>query len=610
MRKRGRVFITTTWRSAFLGLAFLTLCGGQSVLITVAGIGTTGFSGDGGPGASAMLSSPIGGLAADSAGNVYIADVGNDRVRKVNAAGIISTYAGNGTPGTDGDGGPALSAQLYNLLSTSWPVEGLAVDAAGNLYITDKVNHLVRKVTRAGVISTFAGGGLYSVLGDGGLAAKSGLPAPTSVAVDAKGNVYIVDGLRIRKVNTAGIITTVAGSGVPSYSGDGGLATNAAMEPESVTVDSAGNMYIADYVNGVIRKVDTGGIITTIAGVKTNGLPSSGDGGPATKAVLQNVHGVAVDSAGNVYLIDSPFVRKIDTLGIITTVGGPYGKGPDGNDVPLNMLTGAAALTFDPAGNLYLAEYAYVQKLAAAAPAAPVISANGIVNGASFQPGIVPNSWVTILGSSLASNTDDWTNFIVDGQFPISVDGVSVTIGGKAAYINFISSGQINLLAPDVGFGSLPLTVTTSGGTSATFTVTSSQYGPAFFTWPNAQPVATRQDFSWAVKNGTFPGVSTVPAKPGDVIILWGTGFGPTNPVAPFGGPVPSDQTYATTTLPDVTIDKIPVTVYGAALAPGFGGLYQIAIQVPASLADGDWPIQASIGGTQSPTGTVLSIQK
>ncbi len=245
---------------------------------------------------------------------------------------------------------------------------------------------------------------------------------------------------------------------------------------------------------------------------------------------------------------------------------------------------------------------------AAAAP--PLISANGVVNGASFQPIIVPNSWASILGSNLASKTDDWTNSIVNGQYPTSVDGVSVTVGGKAAYIYFISPGQINLLAPDVGFGPLPLTVTTSGGTSATFTVTSNQYGPAFFGWPNGQPVATRQDFSLAVKNGTFPGVTTVPAKPGDVIILWGTGFGPTNPIAPVGGPVPSDQTYLTTTLPDVSIDNLPAMVYGAALAPLFAGLYQVAIQVPSSIADGDWPIVASIGGVQSPTGTVLSVHQ
>jgi uncharacterized protein (TIGR03437 family) len=243
-------------------------------------------------------------------------------------------------------------------------------------------------------------------------------------------------------------------------------------------------------------------------------------------------------------------------------------------------------------------------------PPPPSISSSGVVNGASFQPGIVPDSWVTILGTNLASKTDDWSNAIVNGQFPTKLDGVSVEVGGKLAYVYFISTGQINVLAPDVGFGSLPLTVTTTGGTSATFTVTSSQYGPAFFEWPNNQPVATRQDFSYAVKDGTFAGTTTVAAKPGDVLILWGTGFGPTNPVAPPGAAVPSDTTYLTTTLPTVTINNIPATVYGGALTPGFAGLYQIAIQVPASITDGDWPIQAEIGGAQSPASVLLSVQQ
>ena len=243
-------------------------------------------------------------------------------------------------------------------------------------------------------------------------------------------------------------------------------------------------------------------------------------------------------------------------------------------------------------------------------PPPPSIFDNGVVNGASFQPGIVPNSWVSIGGTNLASSTDNWANAIVDGNFPITLDGVSVMIGGKPAYINFISPGQINLVAPDVGFGSLPVTVTSPGGTSPTFMVSSNQYGPAFFQWPDNQPIATRLNYTDAVKNGTFPGVSTVPAKPGETIVLWGTGFGPTNPIAPPGAPVPGGKTYSTTTLPKVTIDKVPATVYGAALAAGFAGLYQVAIQVPDSIPDGDWPILATIGGVESPSSVVLTVHQ
>jgi uncharacterized protein (TIGR03437 family) len=249
-----------------------------------------------------------------------------------------------------------------------------------------------------------------------------------------------------------------------------------------------------------------------------------------------------------------------------------------------------------------------VAPAASATPPAPAISANGVVNAASLQRGITANSWVTIFGTNLASKTDNWSNSIVNGQLPTSLDGVSVTIGAKPAYIYFISPGQINVLAPDIGTGPVSVTVTTSSGTSATFTATASQYTPSFFEWPNNQPVATRQDYSYAAKAGTFAGATTVPAKPGDVIILWGTGFGPTNPAAPVGVAVPGDKVYATSSTPAVTINNNPVKLYGAALASGAAGLYQIAIQVPAALADGDWPIQATIGGVQSPTGVLLTV--
>jgi uncharacterized protein (TIGR03437 family) len=233
-----------------------------------------------------------------------------------------------------------------------------------------------------------------------------------------------------------------------------------------------------------------------------------------------------------------------------------------------------------------------------------------VVNAAGFQSGIVANSWVTIQGTNLASATDDWSHSIINGALPTSLDGVSVTMGGKPAYVYYISPGQLNVLAPDLPAGPVTVTVTTPGGTSENFSSAASLYGPAFFLWPGSQVVATRQDYSYAAKAGTFPGAITVPAKPGDVLILWATGFGPTTPAAPSGVSVPGNIGYPTASSPTITVNSIPAIVYGAALASGSAGLYQIAIQVPNGLADGDWPIQASIGGVLSPSGIVLSVHQ
>ncbi len=245
---------------------------------------------------------------------------------------------------------------------------------------------------------------------------------------------------------------------------------------------------------------------------------------------------------------------------------------------------------------------------AVAAGSSPAIASGGVVNGASFETGIVPNSWITIQGSNLASTTNTWANAIVNGKLPTALDGVNVNVGGQPAYVYYVSPTQINVLAPNISPGSAQVTVSNNGATSAVATATSQTAQPAFFLWPGSYAVATRQDFSYAVNAGTFAGVTTTPAKPGDVLILWGTGFGPTSPSAPVGVQVPADQTYSTATPVSVMIGSSAATVFGSALAPGFAGLYQVAIQVPASLANGDYPVVATIAGVQSPGTTILTV--
>jgi trimeric autotransporter adhesin len=323
------------------------------MITTVAGNGNADccYSGDSGPATSAQLYVPVG-VAIDRAGNLYVADTFNDRLRKVSTAGIITTVAGTGNRGNPGDGGPASSADL------AWPA-GLAPDDAGNLYIADSADHRVRKISADGVITTVAGNGICcGFSGDGGLATRAQLDWPRDVAMDGAGNLYIADTVnnRVRMVSPAGIITTVAGNGDAGYSGDGGPAINASLNlPSGVALDGAGNLYIGDTNNFRVRKVSTGGIISTVAGNGDRGY--SGDGGSAGSAQLATPLGLKLDSAGNLYIADGASVRVVSPAGIITTVTGNGTVGYSGDGGPANgAQTGAWGLTFDSAGNVYVAD--------------------------------------------------------------------------------------------------------------------------------------------------------------------------------------------------------------------------------------------------------------
>jgi cardiolipin synthase len=228
------------------------------------------------------------------------------------------------------------------------------------------------------------------------------------------------------------------------------------------------------------------------------------------------------------------------------------------------------------------------------------------VSTASFQPGFASGGWITILGTNLSPITDYWTNSIVNSVLPTSLDGVSVTIGGQPAYPEYISPTQINAVAPNIGPGTWPVIVSAPNSAIIEAMAAAQTVQPAFFEW-GSYAVASHQDYSYAVKNGTFS-ETTVPAAPGDVIILWGTGFGPTIPSAPLGTVVPTGVTYYLAETVTVMLGNVPATVYSAVLAPGFAALYQVAIQIPDSLADGDYPVVATILGAQSPSNVLLTV--
>lgn len=317
------------------------------------GVGSP-LGGDGGPAAQAPLDTPVG-IAFDRAGAMYIADTLDYRVRKVSPDGAITTFAGGVQfSGDPGDGRSASSAQLF------YPA-GLVFDVSGNLYLADAGQGRIRKVSPSGVITTVAGTGLLGAIGfsgDGGPAIAARLSWPKDIVLDSADNLYFVDtgNNRVRMISPSGIITTIAGTGNFVYGGDGGPATSAGLSfPTGLAMDASGNLYIADTDNYRVRKISSTGIITTVAGNGTRG--SSGDGGPAVSAQLYNPLGMKFDRAGNLFIADGNSVRMLSPAGVITTVAGNGVLGYSGDGGPATKAQlGAWGLAFDVSGNLYVAD--------------------------------------------------------------------------------------------------------------------------------------------------------------------------------------------------------------------------------------------------------------
>ena len=314
----------------------------SGIISTIAGNGTSGFSGDGGSATAAELSNPID-VAVDSTGNIYIDDFNNQRIRKVNTSGIISTFAGNGTAGFSGDGGPAANAEFNS-------PQGIACSAQGVLYIADQANNVIRRVGTNGVITTFSGNpSNQNFTGDGGLAINATLNNPYRITVDKNGNVFILDQNQsvIRMVNTAGIINTIVGTpGTTGFSGDGLPATSAKINAMGICTDVLGNLYIADRGNQRVRIVNPSGIISTFAGNGTGG--SAGDGGAAISANLYYPFGVATDLEGHLFIATRD--SKIRVVGCFTpsiSISGTHSS-CSGNNV---FLTGSGAITYTWSSN-------------------------------------------------------------------------------------------------------------------------------------------------------------------------------------------------------------------------------------------------------------------
>jgi hypothetical protein len=334
----------------------------RGTLHAIAGTGKRGYSGDGGPARKAKLNYPWS-IAVDGAGNVYFTAPFNHRVRKIDTHGKITTIAGTGKKGFSGDGGPARNARLHTPY-------GVATDQFGNVYIADLLNWRVRKVDTHGTITTFAGTGhspdvFHLHRGDGGPAMLAPIEAPDQIATDRTGNVYIGGDCTIRKIDTHGIISTIIGGGLSACGFPGGPSPVTRLGVTAqMAVDSTGNLYVADPQNQRIRKITAGGTLSTFAGTGKGGF--SGDHGPARKAKLYNPLGVAVDGKDAVFIAvgtdphHSSRVRKIDRNGVITTVAGNGKLGPlarDGQRARTIGYWAPHALTVDHKGNLLIAGY-------------------------------------------------------------------------------------------------------------------------------------------------------------------------------------------------------------------------------------------------------------
>jgi len=425
-------------------LLLVTFGAQAQTISTIAGNGTGGYSGDGGVATAAEVNNPNC-VAYDAAGNIYIADYGNKRVRKVTPSGAISTFAGTGIGTSAGDGGAATGAAIGTPVSVS-------VDAAGNVYIADDANNNVRKVNTAGVISTIAGTGAAGYNGDGIAATTAKLNAPYSVAVDAAGNVYIADGAnsRVRMVNTSGMISTFAGGG--SGTADGIPASTALLGTPFALAIEGSNVYISDANTNLVRKVDASGMISTVAG----GGTSTADGTSATAAAL-TPNGIAIDATGNLYIADGTSkIRKVNTSGIISTVAGDGTSGfaGDGSMATSAELNAPTDVKVDAVGNLFIADYSNNRIRKVTSSGTTSVKQTPVSDG-SIVIFPNPNTGAFTIKGSLNSITDETVSVVVMnmlGQLVYSKDAatskgmintqVSIPVVTNGIYFLKICSGN------------------------------------------------------------------------------------------------------------------------------------------------------------------------
>ncbi len=565
----------------------------NNTLVTIVGEVSFNFHGDGGPATSAALNEPIG-VTVDTGGNLWIADLGNYRVRKVTSNGFISTvaggnitdalqgpaavtldsagtlyiadrpncqirrlpvngtlqmFAGTGTPGNAGDGGPAVLAQLYN-------PSGLTIDGFGNLIVSDTANSRVREIQPSGYIASFAGTNVQGYSGNFSSALSAQFTVPTGLCTGPDGVVYIVDtgNHMLRRVSLDGTISAVAGIGFQGYTGDGGPALNARLSsPRGCAVDTIGDIFIADMANHAIRVVTPDGNISTLAG---NGNPGfSGDGGPAAQALLQTPYGVAVDSQGNVYVADT------------------------GNN-RIRRLTPSVPLLGEATQTL------------------------GFGNAASLLSGAVASgSIISLFGSGLGPLNALTATLQSPTILATQLGQTKVLFDNTPAALFYVQDSQINAQVPfeTAGHSTVKMQVLVNGITIGSTSVSIAAAAPGIFTWNGGTGPAIALN-----ADGSLNGAAT-PAAQSSTVIVYGTGGGSTNP-AGVDGRIPGTHQTALVLPVSATVGGQPASVTWAGDASGNPGMTEFDVVIPSNALSGPQPIVVTIAGSSSQNGVVVYV--
>ncbi len=495
------------------------------------------------------LSNPQPRLRSIRRARCYISDRDNNQIRRLPPNGTLQKFAGTGSSGNSGDGGPASLASFYK-------PNGLTIDGFGNLIVADTDNHRVRKIKPDGTVAPFAGTGV-SGSGNASSAATAQLNVPTGVCTGPGGIVFISDtgNHMLRKVTVDGTILTIAGTGTSGYSGDGGPASNATLYlPRGCAVDSKGDIFIADSGNNVIRVVTPDGNISTVAGTGNPGF--SGDGGSASQALLQTPYGVAVDLQGNVFVADT------------------------GNN--------------------------RIRRLSPAIPQLGELTQSlGFANAASLQSGpVAPGSTISIFGSGLGPLSPLQATLQSANVLATQLGDTQVLFDGTPAALFFAQDSQINAQVPfeTAGRTTVTMEVCVKGLPIGSAPVPIAAAAPGLYTWNGGTGQAI------AMNDGTTLNGVASPAGKTSIITLWGTGGGSTNPTG-IDGRI-ADIHPASLVLPvSATIGGQAASVTWAGDAPGNAGLTQFDVTIPSNAQSGPQPVVVTIAGNSSQGGVIVYVQ-